>query len=70
LELGAGAALPSLIAAVNGASKTVVTDYPDRELIENIEYNVKSNLPEQYEKKTISVKVCTHQWSYNCYRMD
>jgi nicotinamide N-methyltransferase len=63
LELGAGAALPSLIAAANGASKTVVTDYPDQELIENIEYNVKSNLPSLYERKAISVKV---KYNYDC----
>ncbi|KAI9253669.1 putative methyltransferase-domain-containing protein [Helicostylum pulchrum] len=43
LELGAGGALPSLVAAFNGASKVVVTDYPDKELIENIEYNVNHN---------------------------
>ncbi|KAH8555391.1 putative methyltransferase-domain-containing protein [Umbelopsis sp. PMI_123] len=54
LELGAGAALPSLIAAINGAKKTVITDYPDRELIENIEYNVKTNLPSL--QKAVSVK--------------
>ncbi|KAI8359856.1 putative methyltransferase-domain-containing protein [Choanephora cucurbitarum] len=40
LELGAGGALPSLVASLNGASKTVITDYPDKELIENIQYNV------------------------------
>lgn len=40
LELGAGGALPSLVAALNGAAKVVVTDYPDKELIDNIQYNV------------------------------
>lgn len=40
LELGAGGALPSLVAALNGATKVVVTDYPDKELIDNIQYNV------------------------------
>ncbi|KAG2226705.1 hypothetical protein INT45_001052 [Circinella minor] len=43
LELGAGGALPSLIAAANGASKVVITDYPDKELIENIQHNVDMN---------------------------
>jgi nicotinamide N-methyltransferase len=45
LELGAGGALPSLVAALNGASKVVVTDYPDKELIDNIQYNVDHNIP-------------------------
>ncbi|KAG0735414.1 hypothetical protein G6F57_001958 [Rhizopus arrhizus] len=43
LELGAGGALPSLVAALNGAAKVIVTDYPDKELIENVEYNVEHN---------------------------
>lgn len=40
LELGAGAGLPSLVCALNGASQVVVTDYPDAELIENLQYNI------------------------------
>ncbi|KAJ7594107.1 nicotinamide N-methyltransferase [Mycena floridula] len=40
LELGAGGALPSIVAAKNGAAKVVITDYPDRQLIENIEHNI------------------------------
>jgi nicotinamide N-methyltransferase len=43
LELGAGGALPSLVASYNGASKVVVTDYPDKELIDNIQFNVDHN---------------------------
>ncbi|EGV60679.1 Protein N-terminal and lysine N-methyltransferase efm7 [Yamadazyma tenuis] len=40
LELGAAAALPSLICGLNGASEVICTDYPDPDLIENIQYNV------------------------------
>lgn len=40
LELGAGAGLPSLVAAIRGAKTVVVTDYPDAELIENLTYNI------------------------------
>lgn len=40
LELGAGAGLPSLICVKEGAEKVVVTDYPDAELIENLQYNI------------------------------
>lgn len=40
LELGAGAGLPSLVCALRGASRVVVTDYPDPDLIENLRYNI------------------------------
>jgi len=40
LELGAGAGLPSLVSAILGAEKVVVTDYPDPDLIENLRYNI------------------------------
>jgi EEF1A N-terminal glycine/lysine methyltransferase len=41
LEFGAGAGLPSLVCAINGAKQVVVTDYPDQDLIENLRYNIK-----------------------------
>jgi EEF1A N-terminal glycine/lysine methyltransferase len=41
LELGAGAGLPSLVCAILGAKAVVVTDYPDPDLIENLQYNIK-----------------------------
>jgi EEF1A N-terminal glycine/lysine methyltransferase len=44
IELGAGAALPSLVCARNGASCVLATDYPDQCLIDNIEINRKENL--------------------------
>ncbi|CDR43230.1 CYFA0S11e02014g1_1 [Cyberlindnera fabianii] len=40
LELGAAAALPSLICGYNEPKKVVCTDYPDADLISNIQYNV------------------------------
>lgn len=39
LELGAGGGLPSLVCAIKGARNTVVTDYPDLELVENLRWN-------------------------------
>ena len=47
LELGAGGALPSIIAVLSGAAKVVITDYPDSPLIENIRYNVAKNTSSQ-----------------------
>lgn len=41
LELGAGAGLPSLICAINGAKYVVVTDYPDAALIDNLHANIR-----------------------------
>ncbi|KAL8952754.1 MAG: hypothetical protein Q9222_001339 [Ikaeria aurantiellina] len=40
LELGAGAGLPSLAAAIWGAKNVVVTDYPDEDLVENMRVNI------------------------------
>ena len=40
LELGAGAGLPSLVSAIHGAKHVVVTDYPDAELVENLQWNI------------------------------
>lgn len=40
LEVGAGAGLPSLAAALLGAEKVVVTDFPDADLVANLWKNV------------------------------
>lgn len=37
VELGAGAALPSIVADKLGARITLVTDFPDRDILENID---------------------------------
>jgi nicotinamide N-methyltransferase len=47
LELGAGAGLPSLVAAIKGAATVVVTDYPDPELIDNLRQNIQSCVPNE-----------------------
>ncbi|OSD07813.1 hypothetical protein PYCCODRAFT_1449006 [Trametes coccinea BRFM310] len=47
LELGAGGALPGIVAAKNGARTVVLTDYPDVALIDNISHNVRANIPER-----------------------
>ncbi|KAI9734577.1 MAG: nicotinamide n-methyltransferase [Cirrosporium novae-zelandiae] len=44
LELGAGAGLPSIVCALKGARKVVITDYPDPDLIANLRENVRTVL--------------------------
>ncbi|EMC99291.1 hypothetical protein BAUCODRAFT_120564 [Baudoinia panamericana UAMH 10762] len=43
LELGAGAGLPSIISALQGATTVVVSDYPEAELVENLRLNIEQN---------------------------
>ena len=40
VELGAGTGLPGLVAAVMGADRSVITDYPDPHVIDNLERNL------------------------------
>jgi nicotinamide N-methyltransferase len=40
LELGAAAGLPSLVAAILGARKVVVTDYPDPDIVRTMQKNI------------------------------
>jgi len=56
LELGAGGALPSLVAACNYAEKVLITDYPEQSIIEMIQENVHSNLPEHIRENRVYVK--------------
>ncbi|KAL0247185.1 hypothetical protein I308_104220 [Cryptococcus tetragattii IND107] len=59
LELGAGAGLPSIVCALAGSSKVVVTDYSDEGLLDNLRFNVDVNL-EGEEKERIDVD--GHVW--------
>lgn len=40
LELGAGAGLPSIVAAVLGATRVVMTDFPDADIVANMWKNI------------------------------
>lgn len=40
LELGAASGLPSLVAGILGASKVIMTDYPDTDIVVNMQKNV------------------------------
>ncbi|KAJ3767813.1 putative methyltransferase-domain-containing protein [Lentinula raphanica] len=56
LELGAGGALPSLVAVEScNALKVVITDYPDPDLVKNIEFNVRENVGDD-KKDKVSVQ--------------
>ncbi|PAV19105.1 nicotinamide N-methyltransferase [Pyrrhoderma noxium] len=59
LELGAGGGLPGLVTALNGSRKTVLTDYPDQSLIDNLSYNVGRNVPESIRS---NVTVTGYVW--------
>ncbi|OJT06456.1 Protein N-methyltransferase nnt1 [Trametes pubescens] len=51
LELGAGGALPGIVAAKNGAKTVVITDYPDVALVDNMSHNVRENIHESDRAK-------------------
>ena len=54
LEIGAGAALPSVIAGLLGARALVVSDWPDERMLKNMETNLSANLlPQQYRCATV-----------------
>jgi len=55
LEFGAGGGLPSMVCALRGAVTTVITDYPDPDLVENLQKNVDA----LQQKHTIYGKVYT-----------
>ena len=44
LELGAGTGLAGLVAALKGATRTIITDYPATEVLENLRKNVAANI--------------------------
>ncbi|KAJ5692720.1 Protein N-terminal and lysine N-methyltransferase efm7 [Penicillium macrosclerotiorum] len=39
LEIGAAAGVPSIVSAIQGARTVVMTDYPDLDLVQNMQYN-------------------------------
>ncbi|CCD26759.1 S-adenosylmethionine-dependent methyltransferase NDAI_0I01900 [Naumovozyma dairenensis CBS 421] len=49
LELGAAGALPSIVSALIGAKMVVSTDYPDPELISNIQFNADEQIPRDFQ---------------------
>ena len=60
-ELGAGAALPSIVSALGGAEQVTVTDYPDEALIQNMAYNLDCNLGACRDKAVAMVRPALEQ---------
>ncbi|RJE21217.1 putative methyltransferase [Aspergillus sclerotialis] len=60
LELGAGAALPSLLCALANASKVTITDHPSSPAFSGaIEFNTSHNIP---KSSSTSVSIEPHEW--------
>ena len=55
LEIGAGAALPSLVASALGARSIVITDYPEISVLENISELITRN-------KLVNCQVLGYKW--------
>jgi nicotinamide N-methyltransferase len=55
LELGAGAGLPSILSIRVGAKMVIVTDYPDEELVINMQKNIDTLLTSE-QRSRISAK--------------
>ncbi len=60
LELGAGTALPSLVACRLGAEQVVITDFPDPTILDNIRGLLLENEITNY------ATVVGHQWGCDC----
>lgn len=60
IELGAGIAAPSLVAALRGAQRVVATDYPDPAILTNIGANADRNLPDPTARAKVEVR--GHLW--------
>jgi predicted nicotinamide N-methyase len=59
LELGAGAGLAGIVAALHRANLVVLSDYDSPKLLENLQRNVDSNIPPTGRER---VKVVGHIW--------
>lgn len=55
VELGAGAALPSIIAAKCGAARVAITDYPADSILAAVRKNVQGSLSQSSGDKRVSV---------------
>lgn len=61
LEIGAAAGVPSIVSAILGARTTVMTDYPDLDLVGNMRYNAELAAPSIDSSKS-SLYVEGYKW--------
>lgn len=59
LELGAGAGLAGIVAALNGATVVLLSDYNSPRILQNLLRNADANLPPAIRNK---VSVTGHVW--------
>lgn len=64
-ELGSGSGLPSLISYLNNAELVVCSDYPDVDLIKNLEYNFDQLIIENNLTHKNNFKVLGYIWGNN-----
>jgi nicotinamide N-methyltransferase len=62
LELGAGTALPGIVASLAGARSTVITDYNTPELVRRMRDNMNRNIPAYIRDERGRVVVMGHTW--------
>ena len=66
LELGSGTGLVGIICALAGAERTVLTDYPSPEILENIRRNVEITVASRQRRSSLGrvdgVAVEAHKW--------
>ncbi|BAM82278.1 hypothetical protein, conserved [Cyanidioschyzon merolae strain 10D] len=64
-ELGAGAGLVSIVAFLAGADQVVATDYPDPEILNSLESNIREHTANSCSSETVkraSPKVVPYRW--------
>ncbi|CZR54338.1 probable NNT1 Putative nicotinamide N-methyltransferase, has a role in rDNA silencing and in lifespan determination [Phialocephala subalpina] len=64
LELGAGTGLAGLVAGLTGGRRVAISDYPAKEVLENIRANVERNVPPLRSKfpGIGEIEVQGHEW--------
>jgi nicotinamide N-methyltransferase len=65
MELGAGGALPSMSCIFMGARRVLSTDFPEKQLLENMEKTFMDNLGEEQYKKLLQngqIEIRGHLW--------
>ncbi|KAL4875620.1 hypothetical protein BJY04DRAFT_201445 [Aspergillus karnatakaensis] len=62
LEIGAAAGVPSIVSAIKGARTTVMTDYPDPDLVDNMRQNAEAALAQIPTDPPSKLHVTGYKW--------